>query len=145
LDEPVRLSDTITLSENFLTTTTQFRKQNGELWNGNPLGLHDEGKKARMFLCEVKTAEKQWRDVSIYDEGGWRRLEAGDDAAPVYLVTLRRKKIPFASTEQDALLLTVVREASDGDATVFESRAAYAATAIRGERSGVAAACVIVQ
>lgn len=143
LDEPVRLSDTITLSAQFLTTTTQFRKQNGELWNGNPLGLHDEGKKARIFRCEVETPERLWRDLTIYDEGCWQRLETGGDSAPVYLVTLRRKKTPFASAEPDALLLTVMREARSGDETLIEARAAYDATAVRGERSEVTAGCVI--
>lgn len=145
LTEPVRLSDTITLDENFLTTTTQFRKQDAELWNGNPLGLHDEGRKARIFNCELKAPDNQWRDLTVYDQGGWARVETKAAPTQTYVIDLRRLKHPYVAPEPDALVLRVVGEASDGDRTLIESRAPFDATAIKGDAAGVAVSCLMVK
>ena len=116
LDEPVRLSDTITLTDSALMTTTQFRFDDGRLWVGNELGMAQISRKSRLFTCflsvpnsDIEDGRERFLDIPVHDQGGEVTLTT-THARPLTITFKLSNLVWWADSRRKSLSLRMEEE-----------------------------------
>jgi hypothetical protein len=133
---PVRLADTIYLSETALITTTQFFDDKGVMVFGNKLGLADVGYRAQRFACRVSAAASE-AELSLNDQGGQATIPRPNGAAGSLTVLLARDT-PEAGTDRH---LRLALWHDDDTNTVVSSAALSSTDAIAINAHGAQVSC----
>ena len=114
--ENVRLSDTIILTDDVMTTETEIRAEDGELLSGNALGVPQVSRKARHFTCmilaqnpDLDTRMERYAGIKTHDQGGEFQVSTRH-SPPKELHVRLLKIIPPAGPSRHTLIMALTEQ-----------------------------------
>ena len=112
----VRLRDTITLTEESMTTQTEILDAKGEVLMANDLGVPEVARKARPFTCMMLARNpdnekgfERYAGIRTHDQGGEYEIKTAHNPPKELHVTLLNI-VPPAGTSRNTFIMTLTEK-----------------------------------